>query len=418
MKFNRPILFGVILFLTSIFYGCGSQQPSSSGNVSYPTKGVTNGFTLPPLNGPNILALTVNGSTCAADSYINKPCVSIQICAPGSTSNCQTVNDILVDTGSFGLRVFKSVLNSSLLNGLTQVLTVDNKTAAECVEFGDGSKDWGPVQKADIVLGSEPAVTVPIQVIDSTFSGSGGSAVCSGAETDPTSAGLNGILGVGLLKHDCGSDCSSQAPNGLYYGCTAGVCSGSRVSLVNQVQNPVSLLPVDNNGVILELPVIPFGGVASLEGYLVLGIGTQSNNIPQQVDVYQTNSRGNFTTEYNGVTYSSSFLDSGSNGYFFPGSLSTCSSSSGLLGWFCLPSVSEQSALNLGFGNSARSQTVFYIGDALYLAQSGNRVFLELGASSGGSSFDWGLPFYVGRNVYVGFEQSTSGLGTGPYWAY
>jgi hypothetical protein len=43
-------------------------------------------------------------------------------------------------------------------------------------------------------------------------------------------------------------------------------------------------------------------------------------------------------------------------------------------------------------------------------------VFLELGGPD--TSFDWGLPFFLGRSVYVGIDGQTSSLGTGPYWAY
>ena len=58
-----------------------------------------------------MLPITVNGSLCSINSYINKPCVSVTVCTPG-TSTCQTIDDILLDTGSFGLRIFKQVLTS------------------------------------------------------------------------------------------------------------------------------------------------------------------------------------------------------------------------------------------------------------------------------------------------------------------
>jgi hypothetical protein len=44
-------------------------------------------------------------------------------------------------------------------------------------------------------------------------------------------------------------------------------------------------------------------------------------------------------------------------------------------------------------------------------------VFADIGGSFP-SGFDWGLPFFFGRNVHVGLEGTVSILGTGPYWAY
>jgi hypothetical protein len=44
-------------------------------------------------------------------------------------------------------------------------------------------------------------------------------------------------------------------------------------------------------------------------------------------------------------------------------------------------------------------------------------VFAEVGGTFR-SNFDWGLPFFFGRTVVIGYEGSASSLGNGPYWAY
>ena len=347
-------------------------------------------------------------------SYPNKPCVSVTVCSPG-TQTCQTITDILVDTGSYGLRIF-----SSLLTGVSlQQVSNSSGSLTECVQFADGTADWGPVQTADVVLGSEPAVTIPIQVIDSTFGAMPSS--CGIPDTNPSAAGFNGILGIGLFAEDCGSECANVANNGIYYSCTGTTCTAARAPLASQVQNPVAHLPVDNNGVILQLPGIPAGGTTSVDGSLILGIGTRSNNTPGAVTTYPASPSGNFTTFFNGITYSQSFIDSGSNGLFFDASststLPACTSGIAA-GWFCPSSTQSLSATNRGFAGSPSGVVPFQIGSAAILFSSvNNNVFMELGAPSPGTSFDWGLPFFLGRNVYVGIEGKISGLGTGPYWA-
>jgi hypothetical protein len=59
----------------------------------------------------------------------------------------------------------------------------------------------------------------------------------------------------------------------------------------------------------------------------------------------------------------------------------------------------------------------FSIANALPLINSQSVVFNNLGGPSP-ASFDWGVPFFLGRTVFVGIEGQSSSAGTGPYWAY
>jgi hypothetical protein len=321
MTFAKALPLVSLLALTA---GCEVAKSSPVGGQ---------GVIVPPPTGDNVLQLTVNGSTCSASSYLNKPCVRIAVCVPG-TSTCQTISDILVDTGSVGLRVFKGLLPASL-----PLAAAGSGTLAECLAFLDGSADWGPVAMADVVLGGEPAVAVPIHVIDSTFPGVPSS--CPNPETSPSGAGFNGILGVGLFAEDCGAPCVASAGNQMYYACSGGTCTGTAVPVASQVQNPVVRLPVDNNGVIVDLPGVPLGGAGSVEGSLILGIDTQANNAPGGVKVFPADIVGEILTIFDGSTVSS-FIDTGSNGLFFPGPASLPSCAAPSSAWFC--PTSEPSA--------------------------------------------------------------------------
>jgi hypothetical protein len=364
----------------------------------------------------NVMALSIDGAQCTIVSgYPNKPCVQLRVCVPG-TAQCQIVKDILLDTGSFGLRVFRQALGSL---ALPQV-TVGPDALASCVQFADQTSDWGPVQLADVVLGNEPAVRTPIHVLDATFPGAPSS--CPSPETGPFAAGFNGILGVGVFLQDCGPGCAATAQNGIYYSCATGSCTGTTVPLQDQVQNPVALLPQDNNGVIVDLPAVGDGGAGAVEGTLLLGIGTQSNNTLAGATTYPVSpSNGTFDTTLEGHLLTRSFLDTGSNGLFFAppsgGVLPACPGGSS--SWLCPATTVSMVASNTGDGGSPTVDVPFKIANFESLQASGNVVFSDLGGGAlAGAGFDWGIPFYLGRRVAVGFEGRRSSLGTGPLVAY
>jgi hypothetical protein len=410
MKSTR-LLPGILLLsvLLALLPGCGG----GGGGGGQPATPATPSTGQNQDSTANMMTISVDGFLCSSATsanYLNKPCVSVTICNPG-TSTCQTVNDILLDTGSFGLRIFKQAIPSLTL---PQVASGAGSLAG-CVQFADGTSLWGPIMLAGVQLGMEPAVQIPIQVIDAGFGTP--PAQCANADPTPASAGYTGILGVGLLNEDCGPGCATGAANGMYFSCTAAGCNGTTVPLASQIQNPVAHLPVDNNGVVVQLPAVPLGGVSTLNGTLLLGIGTKADNSGSSPTVFPTDRNGDFNTIFDGAN-NPSFLDTGSNGLFFPSNsslLPVCPAPNSE--WYCPPVTRALLATTVGAFGSPSLSVSFNAGNFLTLMASPNNVFSELaGPSSFG--FDWGLPFFMGRTVFLGLE-GKPGLGTtGPYVAY
>jgi hypothetical protein len=369
-------------------------------------------------SGSNVAPITVNGGPLG--NYADAAFVSVTVCVPG-TSNCQTIDDVLVDTGSFGLRVLSSALTLSL----PQQNAADGNPVAECLTFL-ASYTWGPVQTADVQIAGEKASSVPIQVLSDTDFNAPSQCTSSGFPSADTldTLGSNGILGVGLAAQDCGDACVNSTGPGLYFKCPSSGCVPTVEPLAQQVVNPVALFAGDNNGVIVELPSVSSGGEASVSGSLVFGIGTQSNNALGGAKIY-TAPDGSLTTTYNGTAYPGSFLDSGSNGYFFLDSsltgLTDCANNSDAPGFYCPANTQNFTATNEG-SNKVSGTVTFSIGNAVTLfANSGDNAFSNLGGSSSNSApfyFDWGLPFFFGKNVFVAIEGATTSGGSGPYWAY
>lgn len=183
----RAFYLSILLIGLVFAAGCGSSVTTSSSTTTTSTGSAT---------GANVLAIAVNGGPemNVANGYIyqNAAFAAATICAPGSTSNCVTIDNLLVDTGSTGLRVFDSEVSS--LN-LPTVNASNGSAAYDCASFADGTYLWGTVQQADVTLGGETASKVPVHVISSSASGVPSS--CSnGGENDNTALllGANGIL--------------------------------------------------------------------------------------------------------------------------------------------------------------------------------------------------------------------------------
>jgi hypothetical protein len=400
------------LVAASCLVGCGGGGSSITTTSTSTNPIASSGANVQPVvvdAGPSQL-----GNNPAVDTLYT----SVTICEPGSTTNCQTIDHVQVDTGSSGLRILSSVLTLTL----PQRADGNNNAYLECTQFIDGYS-WGPLKTADVRVSGESAAGLAVQIIgDNAYtvptecSRQGGT-----AQNTVQTFGANGILGVGPFIQDCGTSCADSADAGIYYSCpSSSTCGAVAMPTAQQVSNPVAFFATDNNGVIVELPPVAAAGAATVSGSLVFGIDTQSNNALSTATVLTIDSTmGNLTTQYKGASLTNSFIDSGSNGLFFPdNSIALCSGALSADQFFCPTSTLSLSGTIEGL-SGASSPVSFNIANANGLLTAGTTAADDLGAqNSDTSSFDWGLPFFFGRNVYTAIEQHNTSGGEGPYFAF
>lgn len=381
--------------------------------------------TATPLPVNNVQPVLMDYGPIVNGQYVgfnNTLYTTVIICVPG-TITCQSIDHVLVDTGSTGLRIPASLVTLSL----PYMTDASNNPIGNCVQYADTTYQWGPLVRVDVQMAGEVASSVPIQIVGPTNFIAAPSLCTSGGTPAQTVAdlGANGILGVGLFRQDCGSACAAAAPPAIYFTCPGSVCAAASVPLTSQLQNPVWMFLQDNNGLAIVLPQVGAGGSVSLSGSMIFGIGTQSDNSLGGAQAQGADSDGNFTTTFNGKSYSS-FIDSGSSGYFFLDSTTTglpnCASNGDASGFYCPASPVAFTAINSGpnprgTGVPVSINNAFSIANALPLIDSSSVVFNNLGGPST-ASFDWGIPFFLGRTVFIGIEGQSSPAGTGPYWAY
>lgn len=413
-KFFSFIL-GISLLSACSINGGGSNSNISGPAAYYPTT----------LVGDNVVPLSVGA--CGVHGYHNEPCISVTICVPGTTT-CQTIDNILVDTGSYGLKIFKSLITIPL-----STIQIAGGDLANCTGYLDGSGHWGPMQTADVILGNKKASNVPMVALDASYFNAQAKSKCATSpDSSPADAGFNGIIGVGGFVHDCDvgsagspNDCALSAVPKSYFRCSGATCVSTITPEASQLTNPVALMPANyNNGLVIKLPSVPTTGAGAAYGYMILGIGSpsDSNNDASGVVAYPTSNSGYFTTEFDGVTLSKSFIDSGSNFLYFQ-QTSTLPYCSGSTTWFCPTATQTLSAVLRGSGGSPSISINFDIGNTNTLVSYSNMVYDNIGGDIGEADmFDWGLPFFLGRSVFVGIKGSSAtvngGSVSGPFWAF
>jgi hypothetical protein len=393
-----------LILIAAGFTACGNGSSSSSSSSSSST---------PATNTTNSQPISVDGGP--AQNYENGVFTTVQICVPGS-STCQQISNILVDTGSYGLRILASALSLSL----PEQTDASGNTIAECALFVD-SFTWGPVAAATIDIADEKADDIPVQIIGaSNFPSPPADCLSSALPAHDTQGtlGANGILGIGVFGQDCGPACATSGSSnpGFYYSCPSSGCVVTEEGVAAQVQNPVPFFSKDNNGEVVELPAIGASGSASVSGSLIFGIGTESNNGLGSAQVFTTDDAGDISTTFEGNSYTS-FIDSGSNGLFFLSSavtgIGTCTNNSA---FYCPPSTVNLSAENVG-QNDTSGSVAFSVANAEQLFSTNNLAFNDL-AGPNPNIFDWGVPFFYGRNVFVAIDGQSTPAGPGPYYAY
>ncbi len=377
-----------------IVAGAGlAGSPASAGSTALP-------------EAPNVVALRVR----TPHGGFNRLVVRITLCEPG-TDRCAAVDDVMVDTGSTGLRLEASALPPWLR--LPAFLGPDGAPLAECLRFLH-DQAWGPLVRADLRIGGLAAADLPVQVIDD---GDRSEPVgCPPSGVRPTS---NGTLGIGTHLWDCGGDCEQDPEHPAYFSCGDGGCAPvrGRVAPAYRVPNPASRFPGHDDGMVIDLPATPPDGAEEVAGTLSFGVGAGDlvGTAPLHLD-----GTGRFATLYGGRTYPDSYIDSGTETLILADErLPRCPG----MGWaFCAAPALRRNAVMVG-RDGMRIPVAFDVGDYRRIRdrRSGASAGIAVAAEASTAAFVWGAPFFLGRRIALVLDgRAVPGLPglEGPFYAF
>ena len=155
-----------------------------------------------------------------------------------------------------------------------------------------------------------------------------------------------------------------------------------------------------------------------MSGSLVFGVDTQTNNGLAGAQIFTVDPNyGYITSVFNGHALTASDIDSGSNGLYFSSAITNCT----LYPYFYCPAATQTYSTVIQGMNTAQASIAFSVANTNTLFANGNATFTafnDLAGSSSSTTFDWGLPFFLGRNVFVVREGENVGGSTDPFVAF
>lgn len=431
-------LWGALLALT----GCSGGGGSSGGT---PPGGTGNGALTTPI--------VIDGGPA---QVLNVAFITVTVCTPG-TSTCQSIDHVILDTGSTGLRLMASVLGGNL--ALPAETDGSGNPLRECYAYVT-SYVWGSMVTADVSIAGQKQASLPVHLIGDAAAGAPAAQCTSVADADfasfidlSTAAstltdtvatfGANGILGVSSTgAQDCGIYCvaaSAEPPSFLanfYYSCpTSTTCVPTTAALDSQASNPIALLNSGQvNGIAISFPAVADPGETTAGGTLTLGVSTNTGNTPPSTaSFYGLDPYAMFSTQFNSTSYMG-VVDSGTGLYLFTDSSITSCPVGSFVDLYCPASTLSLSAAfseatDVVHARGTSGNVGFYIqsyanvSDSDFVAPDvgtpcgiylNGTCYTATTATQSLPYFIWGLPFYFGRTVYFVYPGATAGKVQGP----
>lgn len=394
-------LLAILAFLSGSIISCSN---GSSGNVA-------------PI--PNQVPISI-GSGMNGDG-INTMYISLTVCTNNSGTNCQTVDHIILDTGSFGVKINKSALPESFVLSLPRVTTNAGNEVYACNTFGSGYV-FADEHYAVLNLAGTMTSNVILQVIENSPTAEiPDSCVAKGPFDDFANFGANGIIGVNpAITLSNSSLLLYKNINGIYEQLTNN--EESNLPILNQ--NPLPSLTTNNNGFVVSIPPVPQNTNTNVNGTLILGINTETNNkITSQTNLVVA-SESDLSVVCNSACFYSKInnpestipavFDSGTNGWvFMSNTLPQCDYG------YCpaSPTVWTSSVYSYDFAaNESYTISATITADEVVDGQSVSfAVMPGWGYYNYNNQTLYGSPFFLGKNVYVVFPSDQN---KNPIWGF